>query len=163
MYSHGNGKLVLNKFINESIVVLIIMLIFLGSPQCMPMFSFYSLASPLLFCLEHQRNKLKKKHQPHKMTQHHTRLVKFNCQAHHITSLHQKIFREFLDYFPRGLKSNNAKTSGRYKSVSSNSVRPLTVGIESLLLKQSRTNQRSGDSAFFLEVLPGFLASITEF
>ena len=55
------------------------------------------------------------------------------------------------------------KISGRYKSVSSNSVRPLTVGIDSLLLKQSRTNQRSEDSAFFLEVLPGFLASITEF
>ena len=38
-------------------------------------------------------------------------LVKFNCQAHHITSLHQKIFREFLDYFPRGLKSNKDQRS----------------------------------------------------
>ena len=64
-------------------------------------------------------------------------------------------------YFPRGL--NQTKTSGRYKSVSSNSVRTLTVGIESLLLKQSRTNRRQENSAFFLEVFPGFLASITEF
>ena len=88
-------------------------------------------------------------------------LVKFICQAHHITSLHQKIFREFLDYFPGGL--NQTKISDRYKSVSSKSVRPLTVSIDSMLLKQSRTNRRSGDSAFFLEVFPRFLASITEF
>ena len=44
-----------------------------------------------------------------------------------------------MDYFPRDL--SQTKISGRYKSGSSNSVRPLTVGFDSLLLKQSQTQE----------------------
>ena len=44
-----------------------------------------------------------------------------------------------MDYFPRGL--SQTKISGRYKSGSSNSVRPLTVGFDSLLLKQGQTQE----------------------
>ena len=59
-----------------------------------------------------------------------------------------------MEYFPRG--ENQTKISGRYKSVSWNSVRPLTVRTDCLCLKQNQTNQRSGDTTFFLEVSSGF-------
>ena len=87
--------------------------------------------------------------------------MKFSCLAYYNTGFSIRNILNLWSISP--VAKIKLKINGRYKSVRSNNVRPLTVRIDCLWLKQSRTNQQSGDSTFFLEVLPGFLASIIEF